>query len=56
MERLLDHFKHASWINPVPERHWEYTPSLQMLQQIMSHRMYGLTLGGLDQSMRSLSR
>tara|TARA_R110002167_G_scaffold38382_2_gene119531 strand:+ start:79 stop:1257 length:1179 start_codon:yes stop_codon:yes gene_type:complete len=56
MERLLDHFKHAVWLNPVPERHWEYTPSLQMLQQIMGHRMYGLTLDGLDGAMRELNR
>ncbi len=56
MERLLDHHKHAIWLNPVPERHWEYTPSLQMLKQIMSGRMYGLTLEGLDQAMRELSR
>ena len=56
MERLLDHFQHSCWINPVPERHWEYTPSLQMLQQIMGDRMFGLTLGGLDKGMRSLSR
>ena len=56
MERLLDHFGHAVWLNPVPERHWEYTPSLQMLQQIMGHRMYGLTLEGIDGAMRELNR
>ena len=56
MERLLDHFNHAVWLNPVPERHWEYTPSLQMLQQIMGHRMFGLTLEGIDGAMRELNR
>ncbi len=56
LERLLDHYKHSIWLNPVPERHWEYTPSLQMLKQIMSGRMYGLTLEGLDQAMRELNR
>ena len=56
MERMLGHFKHACWLNPVPERHWEYTPSLQMLQQVMGHRMFGLTLDGLDKGMRSLGR
>ena len=56
MERLLDHFGHAVWLNPVPERHWEYTPSLQMLQQIMGHRMFGLTLDGIDGAMRELNR
>jgi uncharacterized protein with von Willebrand factor type A (vWA) domain len=56
MGRLLDHFKHSVWLNPVPERHWDYTPSLQMLRQIMGSRMYPLTLGGLDEAMRELNR
>ncbi|MBT3331590.1 MAG: VWA domain-containing protein, partial [Rhodospirillaceae bacterium] len=56
MERMLGHFRHSCWLNPVPERHWEYTPSLQMLEQIMGNRMYGLTLDGLDKGMRSLNR
>ncbi|MEQ9638557.1 MAG: VWA domain-containing protein [Alphaproteobacteria bacterium] len=56
MNRLLDHFKHSIWLNPVPERHWDYTPSLQMLHQVMSTRMYPLTLTGLDNAMRELNR
>jgi hypothetical protein len=56
MGRLLDHFKHSVWLNPVPERHWDYTPSLQMLHQIMGARMFPLTLGGLDAGMRELNR
>ena len=56
MGRVLDHFKSAIWLNPVPERHWEYTPSVQMLQQVMSNRMFPLTLGGLDRGMRELNR
>ena len=56
MARMLDHFKHAVWLNPVPERHWPHTPSLEMLQQIMGQRMYPLTLDGLDRGMRELNR
>lgn len=56
IQRMLDQYKHSIWINPVPERHWEYTPSLQMLQQIMSNRMFPLTLDGLDRGMRELNR
>ncbi len=56
MGRMLDHFKHSIWLNPVPDRHWQYTPSLEMLQQIMGHRMYPLTLDGLDRGMRELNR
>ncbi len=56
MARMLDHFSKAIWLNPVPDRHWEYTPSLQMLRQVMSHRMFPLTLEGLDNAMRELNR
>ncbi len=56
MSRMLDHFKHAIWLNPVPERHWRYTPSLEMLEQIMGSRMFPLTLDGLDRAMRELNR
>jgi uncharacterized protein with von Willebrand factor type A (vWA) domain len=56
MNRLLDHYKHSIWLNPVPDRHWDYTPSLQMIQQIMGNRMYPLTLNGLDEGMKELNR
>ncbi len=56
IERMLAHYKHAVWLNPVPERHWDYTPSTQMTHQLMEGRMYGLTLEGLDQAMRELNR
>ncbi len=56
LERFTRIYEHAIWLNPVPERHWEYTPSIQILKQIMSDRMYPLTLEGLDKAMRELSR
>jgi len=56
MTRATDHFRHAVWLNPVPERHWEYTPSLTMMRQIMADRMFPLTLDGLDRAMRELNR
>jgi hypothetical protein len=56
LERVMRIYESAIWLNPVPERHWEYTPSIQMIKQIMSERMYPLTLEGLDKAMRELSR
>jgi len=56
MTRLTDHFTKSVWLNPVPERHWEYTPSLQLMKQLMENRMFGLTLDGLDGAMRELNR
>jgi hypothetical protein len=36
------------WLNPVPEKEWDFTHSIKMVQQLMSGRMYPLTLDGLD--------
>jgi uncharacterized protein with von Willebrand factor type A (vWA) domain len=56
MQRLLDIYPHAAWLNPVPEKWWHHTASISMIQQIMGHRMFPLTLEGLDDAMRELSR
>jgi hypothetical protein len=44
------------WINPVPEARWPYTQSTQMIAQIFEGRMVPMTLEGLDQGMRTLTR
>ncbi|KAA5604849.1 VWA domain-containing protein [Roseospira marina] len=56
MTRLLDQFPHAAWLNPVPEAHWRYTQSIQMLERVMGGRMFPLTLDGLDRAMGELNR
>jgi uncharacterized protein with von Willebrand factor type A (vWA) domain len=56
MERILGVYSHAAWLNPVSERHWRYTPSIEMIGQLMGGRMYPLTLDGLDRAMRELGR
>ena len=56
LDRVAQIYEHAVWLNPVAEKHWEYTPSVGLIQQIMSGRMYPLTLGGLDTAMRELNR
>ena len=43
------------WLNPVEEKHWEFTPSTQIINQILSGRMFPLTLDGIDNAMRELS-
>ena len=56
MQRLTGLYEKAVWLNPVPEKYWRHTPSTQLLQQLMGDRMYPLTIAGLDQAMRELSR
>ena len=55
-QRVSDIYPKMVWLNPVAKMHWEYTPSIQVVQQIMADRMYPLTLAGLDDAMRELNR
>lgn len=56
LERLIQSFAHYVWINPEPQGVWQYRQSIAMIEKIMVHRMYPLTLQGLEQAMRLLSK
>ncbi|GJD77297.1 vWA domain-containing protein [Methylobacterium gregans] len=56
MQRLLDHFPKAAWLNPVPEAHWGYTQSVGMMQRLLGGRMFPLTPEGIDRATRALLR
>jgi uncharacterized protein with von Willebrand factor type A (vWA) domain len=56
MQRLANTYPAAVWLNPVEERYWSYTGSIQLVRELMQDRMYPLTLAGLDTAMRTLSR
>ena len=47
---------HCVWLNPVPEKEWDFTQSVSMVRQLMGRRMFPLTLEGLDRAMRELVR
>jgi uncharacterized protein with von Willebrand factor type A (vWA) domain len=54
--RMLEVYRSAAWLNPVPEPNWAYGQSIQMIRGLMDGRMYPLTLEGLDRAMRALTR
>ncbi|MBU6497168.1 MAG: VWA domain-containing protein, partial [Rhodospirillales bacterium] len=56
MERLCGHFRHAAWLNPIPERGWSLSMSVGLVREAMRGRMYPLSLAGLDAMTRELSR
>src|SRR6202050_872562 len=56
MQRLLNSYPSCVWLNPVPERDWDFTESIRMMRQMLGGRMYPLTLEGLDEAMRELGR
>ncbi len=56
LQRLARAFPRLAWINPLPERHWAYTHSVGMIRDLVGGRMYPMTLDGLDEATRALSR
>jgi uncharacterized protein with von Willebrand factor type A (vWA) domain len=56
MERATRTYPACVWLNPVTENEWSYTQSIGLIRQLMSGRMYPLTLEGLDRAMRELVR
>jgi uncharacterized protein len=56
LERVAHIYPHMVWLNPIPEKHWTYSQSIEMIRQLTEDRMYPLTLDGLDRAMRELVR
>ena len=56
LRRARDQWTSNLWINPVPEKYWEYTHSIGMIQDMFEDRMMPMTLAGLEQGMRELTR
>lgn len=56
LERAREQWKSHLWINPVPQQHWDYTHSIGMIREIFEDRMVPMTLSGLEEGMRELTR
>lgn len=56
IQRFTSHFPKHLWLNPEPEGIWQYRQSIDIIRQLMSNRMFPITLSGLEQGMRLLSK
>ena len=56
MQRMGETYEKLIWLNPVQDKYWEYTPSIQMLRDLVENKMFPLTLSGLEKGMSELSR
>ena len=56
LQRLTHAFPRFAWINPEPQGVWQYRQSISVIQQLMSDRMYPLSLKGLEDTIRLLSK
>ena len=56
LARVARIYEHSVWLNPIPEAHWTWTPSIGMVRALLGNRMFPLTIEGLDRAMRELMR
>jgi uncharacterized protein with von Willebrand factor type A (vWA) domain len=56
IQRLTHAYPKFVWINPEPQGVWQYRQSISIIQQLTGHRMFPLTLRGLEEAMRMLSK
>lgn len=56
MQRLTQHFQKLVWLNPEPQRAWSGTQSILQARQLVGDRMYPLTIKGIEEGMKYLSK
>ena len=56
LDRLSSHYRRSAWLNPTPKQSWGHVRSISMVNDLMEGRMYPLTVNGIDEMTRELSR
>ncbi len=56
LQRFTSTFPKCAWLNPEPEGVWQYRQSISIMRQLMSDKMFPLTMEGLERAMRALSK
>lgn len=56
LRRMFGVYASAAWLNPEPRERWDYSQSTRIVRDLIGDRMFPMTLDGLDQAARCLSR
>ena len=56
LARFLAVYPYAVWLNPQPEDYWGHIPSIGMAKELLSERMFPLTVDGLERAMKALKK
>ncbi len=54
LNRACTQWPNHLWINPVPEQHWQYTPSIRLIRDIFGGQMVPMTLEGIGRGIKAL--
>lgn len=56
LNRIKAKWPKTIWLNPVPQDHWRFTQSIQIMKQIFEDKMYPLTVSGITDGIKFLSK
>jgi hypothetical protein len=56
LDRMLSQYRSAAWLNPTPKNNWGHVRSINIINDLMEGRMFPLTVNGIDDMTRELSR
>ncbi|WP_019028010.1 vWA domain-containing protein [Colwellia piezophila] len=55
MNRLTSHFSKVAWLNPQPEPEWSYYHSIALINELINHKMFPLTVDGIGRAIKEIS-
>jgi uncharacterized protein with von Willebrand factor type A (vWA) domain len=56
MNRFTSQYSRSAWLNPTPRQSWGHVRSITMMNDLMEGRMFPLTVNGIDEMAKELSR
>ena len=56
LQRVANTYPATVWLNPTRQEHWQYSNSTEMIRRLIGGKMFPLSLDGLDEAMRELTR
>ena len=56
INRILAKFPHTVWLNPESQAHWQRVPSIKITHQLLSERMFPLTVEGIGNAISALQK
>ena len=56
LERVVEQWPSNLWINPTPKNEWEFSQSTSLIKEIFMNRMVPLTIQGIEEGTKILSK
>jgi uncharacterized protein with von Willebrand factor type A (vWA) domain len=56
LQRMVNAWPKSVWLNPEPQASWQYRQSIALIRNIVQDKMFPVTVSGIEQAMRLLSK